>query len=232
MAVRDLYRQLVMAVADFKFNWRMKKMSVANGTVIRNWVRRNNDGSGPYRRSSCGSGSISFVERDIRSYGLVIGRYYQDYVLILNEYKGSVTTQRHINLVQRAVNRTDFRVPAVYVDDDSDHQLNVDYLRAELKIAVDNAVRLYRQRSNADSMAMPYYLEDPIKNRHDTLCNYLTTVMHVKSPAVEPLHEIIDRANHSRNVKWATYSDPVAIARRERNAARSLAKRLLLGEDA
>lgn len=166
-----------------------------------------------YRRS----GSVSYECEGFYSYSTLVARYYggadRRYVL-LTSFKHSVTTAHHISQARRAASVPCFVVPYVGAADiPAMHKDNLRHLLDGMAETERAAVRNFKHRSST-----PYHIERLLQQQIDVL-NYcrLTGTRHRH---VLPADKLKQRVEDAVNAKCTAYTDPKAVTRRVRAAAR------------
>ena len=107
---------------------------------------------------------------------------------------------------------------------DDYHNENADYLHSMLGFQWRWFIKRYKDRSST------CYLADRIYDAHAKLLHYCKLTKAKTSCRIERVEAMIDEANRLRDGKWLAYMEPKAVERRERVAARKLAKEALIGE--
>lgn len=212
-------------------------MAFTNWDVARRWIQFNAGTLAPRVRNKdhLASNTMSYHGQAIFTYRTLLARWYDGYVLVIDG-KWSNSTSRHRRILEQTLARnhvTYFRVPmlapelvgAVYTGNDM-HFNNACHLLANLELEAKRLVRQFKDSKGET----PYWMADSLTQSHAQVLAYKEkTGVEIDVPDISTVVNSVMRA---RIEKWLAYNDPKAVEKRERAAARRLAKQALGLEDA
>jgi hypothetical protein len=193
-----------------------------------------------YRRS----GHLEFSRQVLVSYNIPIACYHQPrwgksrYVLILSEPVNSPwnTVVRHKNIALRTVNCTRFLVPSVgasgrYASPSALEQAHADNLKWFAKAInglADAAIKEFRHHPDEGQWGSLSRVQNWVLDKYSEAGRYMDiTGAEFELP---PRDKVMQRIAEERERLWVQWSDPKAVARRERALARREAVKALIGE--
>jgi hypothetical protein len=193
--------------------------------VIDRWVAFNEKGKGKGQRQS--GGAVHYDNQILWSYRTPIAKYAKDHVLV-SSHSYSPSTNRHVRWAQARVNWPCYVVPYVGASGGMSPMTpehpelhNLYYLEAKLTRESDDFTARYRQTWPG----LDTHFTETFTTLYTDAKAYAVTIG-LKSK-LAPLDELIADAVATHNRKRAAFYDPAAVARRERDAARRLAKKAL-----
>jgi len=199
--------------------------------IISNWCELNERGPKVRMKKmrsadSANHGSVSYAEDVLYSYRTPIARYFHDgHFAIVSSTKHSVTTARHCSRARRCIEWRTFNVPHLGIGGGWGsnpiewHQLNLAHLRMRLVEIEEQAIRGYRS---------PYqdWWREQMGGYIRDIRDYLR-LNKLSLAGTAQLKGLIDRVEAARQAKLAKFNDPKEVSRRERAAARRMAKEAL-----
>jgi hypothetical protein len=211
----------------------MRIRSIAD--VIQAWREYNEeDCTG---KNAASAGSVSFNRQVLYSYHMPIACYhlspiaYRDGFVLVSSRSPSITTSRHISNARRESAWRKFSVPDIGVIGGypmgsltTIHDANIAFMLGRMDATAKQAIGCYKQRDSSNQ-----WLINSIADQHANLAEYV----YLAAAGVElpDLDDILRGVHEERERLWVQWSDPKAVARRERAAARREAiKALNIGE--
>ena len=195
---------------------------------IQNWIELNEKGQRGMKkiraRDDGAKGSVSYDNDVLYSYRTPIARYFHEgKFVLLSSRDYSVTTSKHRSMARRWIEWRLFSVPYISSyggwasDRPSDwHAENVAHFKKRMAEVSEQAIRQYR------SVYQDWW-RDQITDLHRDMTDYMR-LNKLGRAGVKPLAGLINHVQHERNVKRDQFNSPQEVTRRERAAARALAR--------
>ena len=200
-----------------------------NEKVVAAWVDRNQRGmKGDHGHTD----NISFTGRVLSSFGCPIACFHTGptsrmYVLFSKETerrKSGWRISNHGTLAYSNVGVPKFRVTDININDEiAIHENNLLQMYADFKQHEDDCIRHFR----VEEGRMPIGYKAELTNMHADIRHYIDVAGIDSCPP--SLETRLDHVQYQRMKRWDNWMEPRKVAKRERAAARKLAKEMLLG---
>lgn len=212
-------------------------MRFGNGTtyggVPAAYAKYNEYGEG---RSHKVNKNVSFDGRKFKSYWTEIACYHngpQGAFCLIDEYRYSVSTESHKRVIRKSVSRF-LEVPCIYIETELDHNKNIAFLQSKVEQVVHNMIsswkRFYSGYPNNISADSLFGRCDYTFYSLNELYNNIIKYKHYTGIEYTPpkrLHELQEHVISEIKLRFARYTDPKAVKRRERAYARRVALKAL-----
>lgn len=218
-----------------------KRLTVPN--VVKEWVGyneqpwRNLDGekvtdglNGPDGRAS----NLSYSRQVLRSYNMAIACYHpskfhaeKGFCLITSQKIASPwhTTLKHVNMAIRHVKWTQFSVPHTgtlgnyaHTMTVEEHTANLNFLKNDIDELARRSIKNFRVREEQGYNTIGSFA-GWIEIKYHEIRKYMT-MTGTPFPKLPELDDILKHINDERERRWAKWTDPVEMAKRERREAR------------